>query len=121
MPVSDQVALSESEDEGEVQLLPPAPAFPPRKRKRSQPAAPKQEDPVLKLRSILGKACQCKKQRCREPFRLDPCFHELLTYREELSALHKLDKDHVAAWHSKTCLCLPSSLDCRTDGYIGRR
>lgn len=112
MPVSVNVALSESEDEAETVQLPPPPALgPPRKRKRSQPAAPKQEDPVLNLRSILGKACKCKKRRCREPFRVNPSFQQLLNYRDELSALRKLDKDHLAARPRVKPLKSESTLD----------
>ena len=71
----------------------------PSKRKRAGAKQPGQHVPESDvLRAMLGRPkCGCK-QTCLSQFVDDDSFNELVSFRKDWSALHKLDQDAEASW-----------------------
>lgn len=86
-----------SDDESSSTLDGVAPARPTRKRKHQSLRMPLDDQQYLK--SCLAKRCKCSKQNCFEPFVEETKFSELLTFRQEWCALHKLDQDNLVPRH----------------------
>ena len=65
------------------------------KEKRGQKRKRLPLDDQVGLRATLGKRCLCVKWNCFEKFTRDSDFEELLRFRGDWCAMHKLDQDRM--------------------------